>query len=353
VWCAAVIFFFPNQVMHVDRGNHDLNLPTNTPLSLVGFFYFKSFSNIFFPNIPSYSFNFSTHFTNFPTNPNTPLLLQFYFLQTITTTMSQPSNQNSPSNSSPNQTSSQKITVPNPQPSDIITNAVPLTMVHPSFASSLNLPKNKITTTNPSPSPKPKSKKKSKTNTTKKPKPQKPKSRYSSNFNMQELYLDNQGSASTNVASDAATTAPNVAIETAKEISSKSLNFEKGEIAMETEEKKNVVPNTPGDDEVDKDQLNLKAAEDSLKSLAHSVSTDKVVPDASTSLAQDQPQDDMIDDVDANKDDVVADSNVQQEKDISDDDTERADKDDTVEDDLVVLKSVVPLRVVKLVWVAD
>ncbi|KAK2450802.1 hypothetical protein QL285_009901 [Trifolium repens] len=254
--------------------------------------------------------------------------------------MSQPSNQNSPSNSSPNQTSSQKITVPNPQPSDIITNAVPLTMVHPSFASSLNLPKNKITTTNPSPSPKPKSKKKSKTNTTKKPKPQKPKSRYSSKFNMQELYLDNQGSASTNVASDAATTAPNVAIETAKEISSKSLNFEKGEIAIETEEKKNVVPNTHSHDEVDKDQLNLKAAEDSLKSLAHSVSSDKVVPDASTSLAQDQPQDDMIDDVDANKDDVVVDSNVQQEKDIFDDDTEQADKDDTVEDDLVVLKSV-------------
>ena len=101
-----------------------------------------------------------------------PLLLQFYFLQTITTTMSQPSNQNSPSNSSPNQTSSQKITIPNPQPSDIITNAVPLTMVHPSFASALNLPKN--STTKPSPSPKPKSKKKSKTNTTKKPKPQKP-----------------------------------------------------------------------------------------------------------------------------------------------------------------------------------
>jgi hypothetical protein len=57
-------------------------------------------------------------------------------------------------------------------------------------------------------------------------------------------------------------------------------------------------------------------------------------------LAQDQPQDDMIDDVDANKDDVVVDSNVQQEKDIFDDDTEQADKDDTVEDDLVVLKSV-------------
>ncbi|MCI94772.1 hypothetical protein A2U01_0116070, partial [Trifolium medium] len=38
---------------------------------------------------------------------------------------------------------------------------------------------------------------------------------------------------------------------------------------------------------------------------------DKVVPDASTSLAQDQPQDEMIDD-------VVADSNVQQDKDIAD-----------------------------------
>jgi hypothetical protein len=188
---------------------------------MVGYFYFKSFSNNFFPNIFTYSFNFPTYFTNLSTNPNILLSLQTYFLQTFITTMSQSSHQTSPTNTSPNIPSPSKTTTttPNtdnqptvslPQLSDVITDAVPLTMVHPSFASALNLSKN--TTTNPSRSPKPKSTKKSKTNTTKKPKSQKPKSIYSSNFNMQELYLDNQGSASENVAPDAATTTPNVEI---------------------------------------------------------------------------------------------------------------------------------------------
>jgi hypothetical protein len=158
MWSAAVIFISPHQVLHVDQGNHGLNHHTNTPPLRIGYFYFKSFSNIFFPNIPIYSFNFSTQFTNSPMNPNTLLLLQSYFLQTFTTTLSQPSNQNSPSNSSPNQTSSPNITAPNPQPSDIITNVVPLTMVHPSSPSTLNLPTN--STTEPSPSSKPKPKKK-------------------------------------------------------------------------------------------------------------------------------------------------------------------------------------------------
>ncbi|WJX73083.1 hypothetical protein P8452_56904 [Trifolium repens] len=252
--------------------------------------------------------------------------------------MSHSSNQNSPSNSSSNQTSSPKIIVPNPQPSDIINNAVPLIMVHPSFASALNLPKN--STTKPSPSPKPKSKKKSKANTTKKPKSQKPKSRYSSNFNMQELYLDNQGSASANVASDAATTTPNVEIETAEEISPKSLNCEKGEIGVDSEKMKNTAPDTPSDDGVDEDQLNLKDAKDTLKSLANSVPSANAMPDAPTSLAQDQSQHDLSveDDIVEKDTNVVADSSMQQEKDVTDDvDTDNAM---LVDEDVTIVKTV-------------
>ncbi|KAK2409484.1 hypothetical protein QL285_044905 [Trifolium repens] len=66
------------------------------------------------------------------------------------------------------------------------------------------------------------------------------------------------------------------------------------------------VPNTPIDEETQK----IKIAEDALKSLVDSVSSDKAVPDAPASLAQDKPQDEMTDD-------VVADSPVQQEKDVT------------------------------------
>ncbi|WJX12009.1 hypothetical protein P8452_02552 [Trifolium repens] len=115
---------------------------------------------------------------------------------------------------------------------------------------------------------------------------------------------------------------------------------------METEEKKNIVPNTPSDDGVDKDQLNLKAAEDSLKSLAHSVPSVNVVPDAPSSLAQDQPQADVQDDIEhviaddvIEKDTtVVADSPVQQEKDVSDD--VNTDNAMIVDEDVTIVKTV-------------
>jgi hypothetical protein len=96
-------------------------------------------------------------------------------------------------------------------------------MIHPSFASILD-PK----PSNSSPSPKSKTKKKTKPTTTKKPKSQKSKSRYSSNFDMQKMYLDDLGNASTNVASDVATLCPDVQIETNKEVSSQTLSDKKG-----------------------------------------------------------------------------------------------------------------------------
>ncbi|KAK2427836.1 hypothetical protein QL285_026392 [Trifolium repens] len=268
---------------------------------------------------------------------------------------SQPSQQISSPNTSPTKSSPSKATtttpnvtentsVPLPQPSDIITDATPLTMIHPSFASILN-PK----PSNSSPSPKPEPKKRTKSATTKKPKSQKSKSRYSSNFDMQKLYLDDLGNASTNVASDVATPCPDGQIETNKTVPSQTLSEHKGVIVVED------APDTPIDEGVDEETQNIKIAEDALKSLVDSVSSDKAVPDAPASLEQDKPQDEVTKD-------VVADSSVQQEKDVTvnvntdnamsvedqidyvtaDEDVEEEDdnEDDSTEDDVTIMKIV-------------
>ncbi|KAK2410672.1 hypothetical protein QL285_046024 [Trifolium repens] len=130
------------------------------------------------------------------------------------------------------------------------------------------------------------------------------------------MYLDDLGNASTNVVSDVATPCSDVQIEINKEVSSQTLSAKKGETAEMAEQD---VPNTPSDEGDDEDAQNIKIAEGVLKSLVDSVSGVKVVSDASTSLAQDQPQDD-----------VLADSNVQQDKDVADD--VMADKTDQVDD---------------------
>ncbi|KAK2387053.1 hypothetical protein QL285_060878 [Trifolium repens] len=134
---------------------------------------------------------------------------------------------------------------------------------------------------------------------------------------MQKLYLNDLGNASTNVASDAATTTPNVAIATAEEISPKSLNCEKGEIAVDTEKMKNVVPESPCNSGDDEDCEKLKEAEATLNSLANADPKANVVPDVPTSLAQSPTMSDDGEDVEANNEDVVADSPVQQEKEVS------------------------------------
>ncbi|KAK2367196.1 hypothetical protein QL285_080507 [Trifolium repens] len=281
--------------------------------------------------------------------------------------MSQPSTQTSPTKTSPQKSSpSQTTTTPNvtenlsvplPQPSDIITDATPLTMIHPSFASIL-----KTTPSNPSSSPKSKPKRKTKTATTRKPKSQKSKSRYSSNFNMQQLYLDDTGNATTNVASDVATPCADEQIETRKEDSTQTLISQKGKTAEITEQH---VPSTPSDEGDDEDAQNIKIAEDALKSLVDSVSGVKVVPDVPTSLAQDQPQDDVIDNIDADvtgnpntqPGETVVDSPVQQEEAVTGDmntdnamsenlnyvtadEDEGANENDSTEDDVTIMKIV-------------
>jgi hypothetical protein len=236
---------------------------------------------------------------------------------------------------SPNQTSPSQINKPQPQPSDIITDVVPLSVVHPSFASALKPKTSKPSPTKPSTSPKPKSKKKSKTKTTQKPKSQKPKSRYYSNFNMQELYLDNQGSTSGNVASDVATPTSGTQITPADEDSPKTLNVEQGETGVETEGPENIAPNTPSDEGVN---LSTKIVEEALNSLADSIPSENVVPDAPTSLAQAQHVADAVETQEEDSNTVVVDQELNLEKDTNV--AEDTDKGVSSEEDLVVLKCV-------------
>jgi hypothetical protein len=178
---------------------------------------------------------------------------------------------------------------------------------------------------------------------------------------MQELYLDNQGSASENVVSDAATITSTVQIKAAEEISPKTLNCEKGEIAVNSEEMKNVVPESPGNNGDDEDHEKLKEAEDTLKSLANADPKANVVPDVPTSLAQSLPMSAVGEEGKDNVDHVVADTPIQQEKDSSDDANtdnvmsveenidqeitdevveEDANEDESIEEDVTIMKIV-------------
>ncbi|KAK2428548.1 hypothetical protein QL285_027061 [Trifolium repens] len=293
--------------------------------------------------------------------------------------MSQPSTQTSPTKSSPQKASpsesntttptiTENSSVPLTQPSNIITDATPLTMIHPSFNTILN-----PTPSNPSSSPKSKTKRRTKSTTTRKPKPQKSKSRYSSDFNMQELYLSNLGDTNPNVASDVATPGSNTPVEGNKEESTQTLSPKKGESTAMGE---HCVPNTPSNEEDDDDAQKIKIAQEALNSLVESNSGAKVVPDASTSLAQDQPQESTVAEVDnpnvqqdedaatnvtgvpvTQPDDVVADTHTQQNETVTgkmntdnvmsenldhmtDAEEEGVNNDDSTEDDVTIMKIV-------------
>ncbi|KAK2402512.1 bromodomain-containing protein [Trifolium repens] len=238
--------------------------------------------------------------------------------------MSQSSTQTSPTKHSPSKSTT---TAPNttknlsetqPQTSDVITDATPLTMIHPSFNTIRN-----PAPSNPSSSPKSNTKKRTKSTTTRKPKTQKSKSRYSSDFNMQQLYLSDLGNTNPNVAPNASAPIPDVPIEANKGESAQTLSSEKRESTVVDE---CVVPNTPSDEGDNEDAEKIQIAEEALNSLVESISGTKAVPDALASLAQDQPQE--------TADDVVVGSNVPQDGDATVDVTkdQTAQPDDDVAD---------------------
>jgi hypothetical protein len=90
---------------------------------------------------------------------------------------------------------------------------------------------------------------------------------------------------------------------------------------VEPEALENTVPNSPSDEGIDVDLMNTKIAESILNSLVDSVPNTNVVLDASTFLAQDQPQADMVENM--------------QEKDVNDD--VNTVKTMSAEEDLVVI----------------
>jgi hypothetical protein len=159
---------------------------------------------------------------------------------------------------------------------------------------------------------------------------------------MQELYLSDLGNVNPNADSDVATPNPDAQIETDKEDSTQTLNSKKGKTTVVEEA---TIPNTDVGDGVDEETENIKIAEDALKSLVDSISSDKAVPDAPASLAQDKAQDEIADD-------VVADSSVQQdeavtgaennfeEEYVTADEEEGAKADDSTEDDVTIMKIV-------------
>ncbi|KAK2395680.1 hypothetical protein QL285_057393 [Trifolium repens] len=118
---------------------------------------------------------------------------------------------------------------------------------------------------------------------------------------MQELYLTDLGNTKPNVASDVATPVSDPPIEEKNEESTQTLSPKKGESTVVDE---NAVPNTTSEEEDAADVQNIQIARDALNSLGESSSGAKAVPDASASLAHDQPQDTNTD--------VVDDLNVQQ-----------------------------------------
>ncbi|KAK2436299.1 hypothetical protein QL285_021300 [Trifolium repens] len=263
--------------------------------------------------------------------------------------MSQPSTQTSPTKTSPQKASPSKTTtttIPNitenpsvslPQSSNIITDATPLTMIHPSFNAILNR-----TSSNPSSSPKPKTTKRTKSTTTRKPKSQKSKSRYSSNFNMQQLYLSDLGDVNPNATPDVTASMPDAQTETDKGEETQTLNSKIGETAEMEEE---TIPNPAVGEGVDEDTENIKIAEDALNSLVDSISSDRVMPDASASLAHDKSQDEIANDAVADsfvqQDETVtgAENNLEEEY-VTADEEEGAKADDSTEDDVTIMKIV-------------
>ncbi|KAK2455975.1 hypothetical protein QL285_003384 [Trifolium repens] len=196
---------------------------------------------------------------------------------------------------SPNTTSPMKSTEsPNSSP----LNATPITTIHPSFASALNPKPKKTTAKRPSTFKTPKSKKIKSSSSSVSKKTSKKKgsnSKSKSIHTMQELYLDNVAEknveshveASDNLASD-------LIIEKEKgnsEIGAETLEIQKGltvEMPVASEVVGEIVQDSPDAEETITDQV----VEDALNSLKGVIPN--VAPDATTSLAKEEPTQDIV-----------------------------------------------------------
>ncbi|KAK2411247.1 hypothetical protein QL285_046543 [Trifolium repens] len=160
---------------------------------------------------------------------------------------------------------------------------------------------------------------------------------------MQQLYLSDLGNASPNVASDVATPCSGTQTQENKEEGTQTLNPKEGETADMGE---HCVPDTPDDEGDDEDAQKIKLAEDALNSVGESISGAKAVPNASASLAQDQPQDaadDVVENLTVQQDEIVADDVVGEDTNqvVEDAVMEETDhEDDSTEEDVTIMKIV-------------
>ena len=159
---------------------------------------------------------------------------------------------------------------------------------------------------------------------------------------MQQLYLSDLGDVNPNATPDVTASMPDAQTETDKGEETQTLNSKKGETAEMEEE---TIPNPAVGEGVDEDTENIKIAEDALKSLVDSISSDRAVPDASASLAHDKYQDEIANDAVADsfvqQDETVtgAENNLEEEY-VTADEEEGAKADDSTEDDVTIMKIV-------------
>ncbi|KAK2430104.1 hypothetical protein QL285_028478 [Trifolium repens] len=195
-----------------------------------------------------------------------------------------------------------------PDTSPVITDATPITTIHPSFSSVLNPKPKKSVANRPSTFKTPKSKKTksssssmSKRTSTKKGSHSKSKSIHT----MQELYVDEIAEKNVESYVDGAKKSDsdlNVAAEGNPNVVAETLEIPKGQ----TEEKlpaSETVGEIVQDSPDAEDSLNDKAVEDVLNSLKDTIPTPNVVPDVETPLAQNEPTPDIVGNANENADD--------------------------------------------------
>ncbi|WJX76433.1 hypothetical protein P8452_59852 [Trifolium repens] len=174
--------------------------------------------------------------------------------------------------------------------SPVITDATPITTIHPSFSSALNLKPKKSTANRPSSFKTPKSKKTKSSSSSVSKKTSKKKgsnSKSKSIHTMQELYVDGSEKSDSDL-NAVAEGNPNVVDET--------LEIQKGITGDNTTVSdtvgEGIVPDSPDVEETLTDQV-VKEVQNSLKD---TTPKPNVAPDVATSLAQDEPTPDIVGD---------------------------------------------------------
>ncbi|WJX46271.1 hypothetical protein P8452_33090 [Trifolium repens] len=184
--------------------------------------------------------------------------------------------------------------------SPVITDATPITTIHPSFSSVLNPKPKKSTAKRPSTFKTPKSKKTKGSSSSASKKTSKKKgsnSKSKSIHTMQELYLDDV--AEKNVeshvdGSEKSDSDLNAVAEGNPNVVDETLEIQKGVTGDNTVVTEAVGGGIVQDSPDAEETMNNQVVEEALNSLKDTIPTSNVVPDVETSLAQDEPTPDIV-----------------------------------------------------------